>query len=146
MNITIRNIEERDFECVVRLIKDFADFEKQPSAMKNSVALMSAEKDSFHAFVATSHNDTIIGYVFCFFAYYTWEGRSLYMDDLYVCPEFRGKGVGTMLLKKVMEHARENMCHKLRWQVSKWNEPAIDFYTKIGARVSDGEMNCDLPT
>lgn len=66
------------------------------------------------------------------------------MDDLYVKPEFRINGIGTKLINKVIEFAKDSKCHKLRWQVSKWNKPAIDFYKKIGATIDYIERNCDL--
>jgi len=66
------------------------------------------------------------------------------MDDLYVKPEFRGTGIGTQLIHKVIGYAKETHCHKLRWQVSGWNSPAITFYKKIGAEIDGTEQNCDL--
>ncbi|MCD8166713.1 MAG: GNAT family N-acetyltransferase [Bacteroides sp.] len=85
-----------------------------------------------------------MGYVTFFFARYTWSGKALYMDDLYIRPTFRGKGLGTKLIDKVIQYAKENNCHKLRWQVSDWNEPAIRFYKNLGANIDTVERNCDL--
>lgn len=68
----------------------------------------------------------------------------MYMDDLYVKQDFRGLGVGTMLIEKVISYAKETKCNKLRWQVSNWNKPAIDFYKKMGAEIDNVEQNCDL--
>jgi GNAT superfamily N-acetyltransferase len=143
-NMTIRPVQESDFQQVVDLFSAFALFEKQPEKMVNSVDRMMAEKEYFHCFVAVSDDDRILGYVTYFFAYYTWIGKSLYMDDLYVKPEFRGKGVGTQLIQRVIGFAKESGCHKLRWQVSQWNSPAIAFYTSLGASIDDTEQNCDL--
>jgi GNAT superfamily N-acetyltransferase len=66
------------------------------------------------------------------------------MDDLYVRPEFRSAGIGTMLINRVIEFAKTENCRKLRWQVSEWNKPAIEFYRKLGAEIDGTEQNCDL--
>jgi ribosomal protein S18 acetylase RimI-like enzyme len=143
-DVTIRSVEESDFPRIVDLFSEFALFEKMPDKMENSVDRMIAEKDYFNCFVAVSSDDQIIGYATYFFAYYTWIGKSMYMDDLYVKPEFRGCGLGTRLIKRVATMAKETDCHKLRWQVSKWNEPAIAFYKSLGASIDNTEQNCDL--
>jgi GNAT superfamily N-acetyltransferase len=144
MEITIRSVKETDYLQIVALFKDFAAFEKFPEKMTNSVDRMINEKDFFNCFVAETIDNRIVGYVTYFFCYYTWIGKSLYMDDLYVKPEFRTNGIGTKLINKVIEFAKDSKCHKLRWQVSKWNKPAIDFYKKIGATIDYIERNCDL--
>ncbi|MDD4968715.1 MAG: GNAT family N-acetyltransferase [Paludibacter sp.] len=144
MEIRIRNADESDFLQIVNLFKEFASFEKLPEKMINSVERMTGEKDFFNCFVAVTNDNIIIGYVSYFFCYYTWIGKSLYMDDLYVKPEYRATGIGTMLITKVIDFAKESNCHKLRWQVSEWNKPAIEFYTKIGAEIEHSEQNCDL--
>lgn len=142
--IRIRPVEESDFSQIVSLFKDFAIFEKAPEKMTNSVERMNKEKAFFNCFVAETEDKLIIGYVTYFFGYYTWIGKSLYMDDLYVKPEYRANGIGTKLINKVIEFAKDSECHKLRWQVSEWNKPAIGFYKNIGAQVDSTEQNCDL--
>ena len=66
------------------------------------------------------------------------------MDDLYVKESYRGKGIGSMLIQKVIEYAQSAQCHKLRWQVSDWNAPAIRFYKSLGGVIDAQERNCDL--
>jgi GNAT superfamily N-acetyltransferase len=144
MEIKIRSSKETDYSQIVDLFKAFATFEKLPEKMTNSVDRMNKEKDFFNCFVAETSDNKIIGYVTYFFCYYTWTGKSLYMDDLYVQHEYRAKGVGTKLINKVIEFAKDSKCHKLRWQVSNWNKPAIDFYKNIGATIDSVEQNCDL--
>lgn len=144
MEINIRAAREDDFEQIVELFREFALFEKLPERMTNSVEQMQAEKDFFNGFVAETDNGKIVGYATYFFVYYTWVGKSLYMDDLYVQPQYRSLGLGTQLIKKVIDYAKLSGSRKMRWQVSKWNTPAIDFYKKLGAVIEDTEQNCDL--
>ena len=144
MTVTIRKIEEHDFPILIALFNEFALFEKLPEKMTNSVEQMLEEKDYLTGFVAMNNADEILGYVTYFFGYYTWIGKSLYMDDLYVRQDFRGAGVGTKLINEVIAFAKAENCKKLRWQVSEWNQPAIDFYKSLGAAVDDVESNCDL--
>lgn len=144
MEITIRSAKETDYSQIIDLFKDFAAFEKLPEKMTNSVNRMIKEKDFFNCFVAETNDKIIVGYVTYFFCYYTWIGKSLYMDDLYVTPEYRANGIGTRLINRVIEFAKNSQCHKLQWQVSEWNKPAIDFYKNIGATIDSVEQNCDL--
>lgn len=144
MKLTVNSIEEKDFKELVALFLEFATFEKLPDKMVNSEKKMKAEKDFLHGFIARDENNEVIGYVTFFFAYYTWIGKSLYMDDLYIREKYRGQGFGTLLINKVTDYARETKCSRLRWQVSDWNEPAIAFYKSLGAKIDDIERNCDI--
>ena len=111
--------------------------------MQNSIEQMRDEKDLINFFVAEDGR-RVIGIIVYFFAYYTWAGKSLYVDDLYVKPEYRGKKIGTQLLKKVFEIAKKEKCKRVRWQVMDWNAPALEFYRKIGAQTGDKWLNCDF--
>ena len=142
MNISIREATTDDFPEIIELFQEFAAFEKR--AMVNSLKKMIKEKDFFHCFVAESSEKKIIGYASYFYCYYTWTGKSMHLDDLYVKPEFRAKGIGKHLINKVIDLAKSSECHKLHWQVSGWNEPAKGFYRKLGATIDSTEENCDL--
>lgn len=144
MNITIREIKADDFTGLIKLFTEFATFEKTPEKMTNTVDRMTVEQEFFNGFVALNDSEEIVGYVTHFFAYYTWIGKSLYMDDLYVKEEFRGHGIGTELINKVIEYAKTTNCQKVKWQVSEWNKPAIEFYKSLGASIDSVESNCDL--
>ena len=144
MNITIREIKADDFPGLITLFTEFATFEKTPEKMINTVDRMTVEQEFFNGFVALNDSEEIVGYVTHFFAYYTWIGKSLYMDDLYVKEEFRGHGIGTELINKVIEYAKTTNCQKVKWQVSEWNKPAIEFYKSLGASIDSVESNCDL--
>ena len=68
----------------------------------------------------------------------------MYLDDLFVVEQFRGKGLGSMLIDEVIRQAKTIGCKKVKWQVSKWNQSAIEFYKAKGAEIDDVEINCDL--
>ena len=143
MNLTIREAKETDYEVILQLIKEFAAAQKTPEQVTNSVELMKKEKEFFNCLVADV-DGKIAGFANFFFSYYSWSGKSLYLNDLYVTGEFRGKKIGTALMKKLIALAKAEDCKKLRWQVSNWNEKAIDFYRDFGAKIGDVEINCDL--
>jgi diamine N-acetyltransferase len=144
MNYIIRKGEEKDFEAVLALIKELALFEKAPEKVTNTVAQMRSEKDYFQVLVAEKPDGEIIGFALYYFVYYTWVGKSLYLDDLYVKKAYRGHKIGSALLNKVIAFGKENQCKRIRWQVLEWNKPAIDFYKKIGANLDGEWINCDL--
>lgn len=142
MNILVRKATESDFPVVLSLIKELAEYEKSPDKVTNTVSLMKEEKDLFTCFVAETAEKEIIGMAICFFAYYTWVGKSLYLEDIYVKESFRRKKVGEDLLKKVFDVAKAENCKRVRWQVLSWNENAIAFYNKCGAEINSDWLNC----
>jgi GNAT superfamily N-acetyltransferase len=139
----IRKGEARDFPAVLEMIKELAIFEKAPDKVTNSVAQMEREKDYFELFVV-EFKDEIIAMSLYYFTYFTWVGKSLYLDDLYVKPEHRGAGIGQELLKEIFKVAQKEDCSRVRWQVLDWNEPAIQLYNKIGATLDKEWINCDF--
>ncbi|XP_070584830.1 thialysine N-epsilon-acetyltransferase-like [Erythrolamprus reginae] len=76
---------------------------------------------------------TVIGYGLYYFTYSTWKGRNIYTEDLYVMPEFRGKGIGRKLLMEIAKVALEKGCTQMRLGVLDWNDTAIHFYLRRGA-------------
>lgn len=142
MNITIRKGTEADYPAIIDLINEFALFQKTPERVTNTVEQMNADNKLFQCFVAEDETKKIIGYAAWFFAYFSWTGKALYLDDLYVVESARGQAIGTRLLHTVIEHAKASACKKVRWQVSHWNKPAIAFYRKMGAWIDAEEMNC----
>ncbi len=144
MKITIRKAIEKDFFEILSLIKELATFEKAPEKVTNTVEQMKKEKDFFQCFVAKTEEKEIVGIALYFFAYYTWIGKSLYLDDLYVKESFREQKIGTRLLKKIFEIAKKENCKRVRWQVLNWNKSAIDMYKKCGADIDNEWINCDF--
>jgi GNAT superfamily N-acetyltransferase len=144
MEIKVRNTNEADYPAILALIKEMADFEHMTDKMVNSLDKLTAEKAYFNCFVAETIENKIVAYATYFYTYHTFVGKSLYMDDLYVMKDYRGYGIGTKLIKKVIDFAKNSGCHRLRWQVSGWNSPAIKFYESLGANIDSTEQNCDL--
>ena len=144
INYKIREATEKDFPAILNLIKELALFEKAPEKVTNTVEQMKEEQNFFEALVAEKEGGEIIGFALYYFVYYTWVGKSLYLDDLYVKEKYRGNKIGYALLDKVIAFGKDNSCKRIRWQVLDWNEPAIAFYNKLGARLDNEWINCDL--
>jgi GNAT superfamily N-acetyltransferase len=143
MNLKIRKGKESDIPAVFSLIKELAEFEKAPEAVTNSIERMRKEQNVFKFFVAEIDNK-IIGMAIYFFAYFTWVGKSLYLDDIYVKPDYRGQKIGSKLMQKIFEVAKKEDCQRLRWQVLDWNTNAIEIYKKLGANITNEWLNCDF--
>jgi GNAT superfamily N-acetyltransferase len=144
MNISIRKATESDFDAVFALVHELAVFQGTPERIRNSVQQMKDEKNFFQCFIAETHDKEIVGMASFFFAYYTWVGKSLFLDDLYVKQSHRGEKIGSRLLEAVIELARSSNCKRVRWLVSEWNKEAIKFYKSIGAEIDEEACVCDL--
>ena len=143
MDIQIIQALPAHLPVVHRLMKEFADFQRTPAKFKISEEQFLEDHDLFKCLLAVT-DGRIIGFASYFFAYYSWTGKALYLDDLYVLEEYRGAGVGTMLFDAIEEMAKKAQCTRLRWQVSHWNQKAITFYRNRGAVIDEVEINCDL--
>lgn len=144
MEYTVREATEEDFPAILSLIKELAEYERSPDKVTNSVEQMKQEKELFRCLVAESEEKEIVGMALYFFAYFTWVGKSLYLEDIIVTQAWRQHKIGTTLLARVMEAAREENCKRVRWQVLNWNESAINFYKKCNAELSDEWLNCTI--
>ncbi len=135
----IRDAAASDVPVILRLIRGLAEYERAPDAVTATEADLLrdgfGERPLFHVVLA-EWDGAAVGYAFYFFNYSTWEGRSaLYLEDLFVVPEFRGWGIGKALLVHLARIAAEKGCGRYQWQVLDWNEPAIRFYEAMGAQV-----------
>lgn len=145
MSITIRRAVEKDYPVIIEALKEFAIFQKTPpEKVTNTPELMKQEQQYFICFIAEDEDGRFAGMATCSFAYYSWSGKSIYLDDLYVKPAYRKQKIGGQLLAKVFELAKTENCKKVKWLVSNWNKNAIDFYLKCGAVISDEERVCDM--
>ncbi|MEO6548868.1 MAG: GNAT family N-acetyltransferase [Ferruginibacter sp.] len=143
MQTIIREAVTADFPAILTLIKEFAIFQKTPQKVTITLEEMENQQHLFKCFVAVV-DEHIVGFASYYFAYYSWSGKALYLDDLYVKENYRKQKVGSLLLNAIIELAKKEYCRKMRWQVSKWNENAIGFYKQLGAYIDDTEINCDL--
>lgn len=143
ISISIRKATPEDFPVILSLIRELAAFEKELEKVTNTVEQMRHEQDLFRCFVAETEEGEIVGMALYFFAYFTWVGKSLYLEDLYIKESFRKRKIGTALLNRIFEVAREENCKRVRWQVLNWNESAIQMYKKNGAEIGDEWLNCN---
>ena len=146
MQYKVRIAIERDFKQIHKLNYEFPHFIDTPNRFEISVEEMIDEQEYFKIVVAENKDGEIVGFASTFVDWYSWIGKSLYLDDLYVIEEARarGRGVGSLLMERVLGLAKELGCKKVKWQVSKWNRNAIEFYKFKGASIDDVEINCDL--
>ena len=142
MNITIREATEKDVEVIMALSREFATFQGTLDKFTNTEAQMRNEQPLFNCFLAENEAGEAIGVAIYYLAYYTWVGKSLYLDVLYVQEAYRGQKIGLLLLENVLAIAQKENCQRVRWLVSDWNESAITFYKKYGATVSQKEYVC----
>ncbi|MBB1227946.1 GNAT family N-acetyltransferase [Pantoea pleuroti] len=137
MSITIRPACPEDATAIYDMIYELAMYEKAPEEVVTTPdeireTLFSAGNKT-EALICESEDKTI-GYAVFFTSYSTWLGRNgIYMEDLYITPDHRGKGAGKALLKNIAQSAVKRNCGRLEWSVLDWNQPAIDFYLSIGA-------------
>lgn len=138
----IRPATPTDVPTLVALIEELADFERARSEVEIDEAMLTSAlfgpEPGLYAKVAVDADDAIIGTALYFRSFSTWTGHSgIYLEDLYVRPAHRGKGVGKQLLIALAKLAVETGCRRLEWSVLDWNEPAIAFYRSIGAIAMD---------
>ena len=143
MGVTIRIANANDFPAILGLFKEFSHFQKTPEKVLITLDQLIEDEKYFQCLVAEDENRVIIGFATFFFAYYSWSGRAIYLDDLYVTNAFRNQGIGKMLQEKVIDFAKNNKCKNVRWRVSKWNANAIDFYKKMGVIIDEIDFNCE---
>jgi len=145
--VIIRAGTKSDLPRVLELVKELAEYEKAPHEVINTVELM--EQDGFGPnpifglFVAESENN-IVGISLYYWRYSTWKGKRLYLEDIVVTQSERGKGAGKLLFDRTMQHALDENCSGMVWQVLDWNEPAINFYKKYGAKLDGEWINTSL--
>lgn len=147
MNFIIRKGVREDIPRVYELVVELAIFEKEPEQVTNTVEKMCEDGfgiNPIFEFLVAEFNNEIVGMSLCYYRYSTWKGKRLYLEDLIVTEEMRGKGLGKSLLTETIAMAKASNCTGLMWQVLDWNEPAIKFYEKFGVRFDKGWYNVHL--
>jgi len=154
METTIRRAVRSDCARLLELVRELAIYERAPEQV--TVTLQHFEESGFGekpvwwAFVAeipdasSSNGKQIAGFALYYIRYSTWKGQRMYLEDLVVTEAARGKSLGTLLVDRLIEEAKEKKLAGITWQVLEWNEPAINFYKKYNATFDSEWVNCSL--
>jgi GNAT superfamily N-acetyltransferase len=135
--LTLRPATPSDVPAILGFIRELALYEREPDAVLTTEADLLrdgfTEPRRFHCLMA-EWDGTPVGFALYFYNYSTWEGRpGIYLEDLYVQPAQRGKGIGKSILTRLAAIAVEEDCARFEWSVLDWNQPSIDFYHAMGA-------------
>jgi GNAT superfamily N-acetyltransferase len=133
----IRTATEADVSIILGLIRELADYERAPEAVVTTEAglreVLFGPKPSAEVLLALEGGEPV-GFAVYFYNFSTWLGRpGLYLEDLFVRPAVRGRGYGRALLERLARIAQDRGCGRMEWAVLDWNDPAIQFYKKLGA-------------
>ncbi len=137
--LKIRAATREDVALMLELIRALAVYEREPDAVTATEADILRDgfgpSPKFRCVIA-EWDGHAAGFAFWFYNYSTWQGRpGLYLEDLFVKPEFRGKGIGKALLLHLAKVAVDEGCGRFEWSVLDWNSPAIEFYESLGAKL-----------
>jgi GNAT superfamily N-acetyltransferase len=137
----IRPAGVEDVPIVLQLIRDLAAYERAPDEVvateEQLVDVLFGERPVAEVLLAFEEGSPV-GFAIYFYNFSTWLGRpGLYLEDLFVKPDKRGKGYGRALLVELAKIARDRECGRMEWAVLDWNEPAIKFYRALGAKPMD---------
>ncbi len=148
MNIEIRKAEKNDCKRLMELIHQLAVYEKAPDEVTVTLEHFEesgfGEKPVWWAFVADV-DGIVEGFALYYIRYSTWKGQRMYLEDILVSEEMRGKGVGKLLFDKLLEEVKAKEFTGMVWQVLDWNEPAINFYKKYeGVNIDGAWLNCSI--
>ena len=147
LKINTRKAEKSDLPAVIDLIKELASYEKASHEVK--ITLEELEQDGFgnhplYWIILAEINQNIVGMSFYYIRYSTWTGKNIYLEDIVVKEEYRGKGIGKLLFEETIKEAKRLKVRQMIWQVLDWNEPAINFYKKFNAELDDEWINGKL--
>jgi GNAT superfamily N-acetyltransferase len=141
VDFQIRSARVEDVSIILQLIRDLATYERAPDEVvateEQLIDVLFGERPVADVLLAFE-GESAVGFAVYFYNFSTWLGRpGLYLEDLFVKPEKRGKGYGRALLVELAKIARGRGCGRMEWAVLDWNEPAIKFYRALGAKPMD---------
>ena len=139
---SIRAAVSNDIPLMLELIRALAAYEREPDAVHATAEDLLRDgfgpHPCFECLIAETDAGEGAGFALYFWNYSTWRGRSgIHLEDLFVLPHLRGRGIGKALLTAVAARAVERKCVRLQWDVLAWNTPAVDFYQGLGAKMLD---------
>lgn len=139
--LIIRPANVDDVEQIMQFVIDLAIYEKEPDAVQATPSdlkqALFCDKPQAYCLIAEL-DGTSIGFALYFYSFSTWLGKhGIYLEDLYVSPEYRGVGAGKALLQELAKTAVAKNLGRVEWSVLDWNEPAINFYKAMGAQAMD---------
>src|SRR6185369_14793685 len=147
MEITIRRAIKEDCPRLLELVQELATYEKAPNevtvTLDHFIESGFGKNPVWWTFVAEA-DGVIQGFALYYIRYSTWKGQAMYLEDILITNEMRGKGIGKLLFDRLIEEAREKKFNRIIWQVLDWNEPAINFYKKYNADIDPGWLNCSI--
>lgn len=139
MLVKIRKAAASDASEILQLIRELAAFEREPDAVEVSLDELIkdgfGENPLFEALIAETEKKEIVGMALYYPRYSTWKGKTLHLEDLIVKKSYRGAGVGTLLFDAFFKEVKNQKVRRAEWVVLDWNQNAIDFYEKSGARI-----------
>ena len=146
----IRPAKLSDCASILTLINELAVFERAPKEVTVSLKDMEtagfSENPVWWAFVHENDHGIIDAFALYYIRYSTWKGCRMYLEDILVTENARGKGIGTQLMDCLIQEAKEKKLNGIVWQVLDWNEKAIQFYQKYQASFDSEWINCSLST
>jgi len=146
-NVLIREATVSDCERMMELVNELAVYERAPQEVTVSMDHFKASgfgnKPVWWAIVAEA-DGVVVGFALYYIRYSTWKGQRMYLEDILVTEEWRGKGIGGKLMDRLIEIAKEKGFSGMLWQVLDWNEPAINFYKKYNAKFDPEWVNVSL--
>lgn len=139
--LVIRTAEEKDLAQILGFIRELAEYEKLLHEVKADEENLRKNLFGSHPYaevLIAEYDYKPAGYALFFHNFSTFVGKpGIYLEDLYVRPELRGKGIGKMLLLSLVKIAKERGCGRVEWSVLSWNTPSIEFYKSLGASLMD---------
>jgi GNAT superfamily N-acetyltransferase len=146
-SIIIRAGTKADLPRVLELINELAAYERAAQEVTNTVEQMGIDgfgKQPLYGMYVAESKKVIVGISVYYYRYSTWKGKRLYLEDIVVRQQERGKGIGKRLFEQTMKKSLEDNCTGMMWQVLEWNEPGIHFYEKYGAKFDREWVNVSL--